>query len=340
MRPPAPSFTHLRRLTDDNGLFEHARGVVPRRDGGYCVDDVARALVVVGREADPAGSSPLHGLAEVYLSFLLAAQADDGRFHNRFGTDRRWHDQPSVEDCWGRALWGLGEHASARPDSPSGQLALDAFTVGARRRSPWSHPMAFAALGAAAVLHVLPDHPEARSLLAAAAHRIGRPRVSHAWPWPEDRLTYANALLPEVLLAAGAALDDDSLRADGLALLGWLLDLETRDGHLSVTPVGGRGPGDTAPGFDQQPIEVAALADACARAYAITADPRWADGLELAVAWFLGLNDAGTSLYDSVSGGGCDGLERHGRNENQGAESTLAVLSTLQQGRRLPVLSR
>lgn len=335
MKIPTPSFAHLGRLTDDTGLFEHAEGVVARRNCGYCVDDVARALVVVCRELGPSGSCELQGPARVYLSFVLAAQAGDGRFHNRLGLDRRWQDRPTVEDCWGRALWGLGAAAAAYPMSRLRDAALDAFTLGARWRSRWRRPMAFAALGAAEVLRVLPDHPDARVLLAASAHRIGRPRASPLWPWPEDRLTYANAVLPEALLAAGAALDDESLRADGLLLLGWLLDVETRGGHLSVTPVGGRGPGDVAPAFDQQPIEVAAIADACARAYSVTGEPRWADGLELAVTWFLGANDAGTPLYDPVSGGGCDGLERRGRNENQGAESTLAVLSTLQHGCRL-----
>jgi hypothetical protein len=51
-------------------------------------------------------------------------------------------------------------------------------------------------------------------------------------------------------------------------------------------------------------------------------------------------HDQGTPLYDLLSGGGYDGLERRGRNENQGAESTLAALSTLQQRRRLPVPTR
>lgn len=342
MTPPTFSFAHLRRLTDDKGLFEHALGIVARRDCGYCVDDVARALVVVSREPALSDDPELQGLDDVYLSFLLAAQADDGRFRNRLGLDRRWQDQPTVEDCWGRALWGLGTVVATYPASRAARVgaALGAFGLGARWRSPWSRSMAFAALGAAEVLSVVPDHQDARELLAAAAQRIGRPRASQSWPWPEDRLAYANAVLPEALLAAGVALDDESLRADGLLLLGWLLDVETRDGQLSVTPVGGRGPGDIGPAFDQQPIEVAALADACARAYAVTGEPRWADGLELAVAWFLGANDAGTSLYDAVSGGGCDGLESLGRNENQGAESTLAALSALQQGRRLPVRSR
>ena len=33
------------------------------------------------------------------------------------------------------------------------------------------------------------------------------------------------------------------------------------------------------------------MADACARALALTGEP-WADGLHLAVGWFLGDNDA------------------------------------------------
>jgi hypothetical protein len=40
-------------------------------------------------------------------------------------------------------------------------------------------------------------------------------------------------------------------------------------------------------------------------------------------------------MFDPGTGGGYDGLERHGRNENQGAESTLAMLSTAQQACRI-----
>ncbi len=85
------------------------------------------------------------------------------------------------------------------------------------------------------------------------------------WPWLATRLTDANAVLAEALIAAGVVLDDPALRQRGLDSLEWLLGYETHDGHLSPTPVGGRGPGDARPAFDQQPIEVATLADACAR---------------------------------------------------------------------------
>jgi hypothetical protein len=137
-----------------------------------------------------------------------------------------------------------------------------------------------------------------------------------------------------VLIAAGHILRDDRLLDDGLFLLAWLLEEETLNGHLSPTPVAGRVPGGDRPGFDQQPIEAAAMADACARALAVTGDEQWAVGLALAVGWFLGANDSGIPLVDERTGGGCDGLERDGRNENQGAESTLALIAALQHRRR------
>jgi hypothetical protein len=136
------------------------------------------------------------------------------------------------------------------------------------------------------------------------------------------------------MIAAGVALDRPALVDDGLELLAWLLEHESSEGHMSVTPVGGAGPGDARPGFDQQPIEVAALADACVRAARLSSAERWRVGLESAVAWFLGDNDAGTPMWDPVSGGGYDGLRADGPNLNQGAESTLAFIATMQHDNR------
>lgn len=329
-----PALTHLRHMTDAGGLYEHAEGTRVRREHGYCVDDVARGLIVVMREDEAA---PTHDdLREQYLSFVLLAQTEDGRFRNRRSADLVWTDSPTVEDCWGRALWALGTVVSRSHDPRQRAAALAAFDRAAVWTSPWPRASAFAALGAAEVLCGEPGHEAAERLLRNALECIGRPSSSRTWPWPEMRLTYANPALAEALLAAGAALDEPEVVADGLTLLRWLLDGQTRDGHLSVVPASGRGPADAALArFDQQPIEVAALADACARAFDLTGDAHWSAAVALCAAWFFGENDSAAVMHDPVSGGGYDGLEQGGRNQNQGAESTLALLSTMQQARRL-----
>jgi hypothetical protein len=331
-----PVFDHLHRLTDGRGLFEHALHGDPRPEHGYCLDDVSRALVVVCREPDP--SPKLRSLGRHYLDFTLGAIAADGRCRNRMNMNGAWSDEPAVGDWWGRALWGLGVAAARAPVQAMRSKALLGFRTAARTRSPHPRAMAFAALGAGELLLSRPDEPAAQRLLTDAVHAIGPEGADPAWPWPQPRLTYGNGSMIEALLLAGVALDDGEARDRGLRLLEFLLRIETHEDHLSVTPVGGRGPGDRSPAFDQQPIEVAALADACVRAYDLTADERWLRGVELAWAWFMGDNDSATPMFDAVTGAGFDGLQEHGRNLNQGAESTLALLSTAQHAQRFSLL--
>jgi hypothetical protein len=335
-RGPMPVFDHLLRLTDDRGLFEHAELSVPRRDHGYCVDDVARALVVVCRESS--ADFTVRQLERRYLDFVLDGVQPDGTCHNRMDADGVWLDEPGTGDWWGRALWGLGV-AGAHAHSTRGRLrALEGFRVAARQRSKHNRAMSYAALGAAEVLRVEPAERSAHDVLRAAIDCIGPIGADPHWPWPEPRLRYANGTVAQALIVAGVALDDTAAFEGGLFLLNFLLKTETRHGSLSVTPVGGRGRGEVAPRFDQQPIEIAALADACVSAYQATDDPRWLAGVRVAWNWFLGHNDAATPMFDSTTGAGYDGLEAAGRNSNQGAESTLAVLSTAQHARWLSAL--
>lgn len=332
MRAPAPNFSHLARLTDDTGLFEHARNAIVRRSHGYCTDDVSRGLVITSREPDP--TAEVLGLAECYLTFLTHAQGHDGTFRNRLGHDRRWTDEPGLGDWWGRALWGLGT-AAARSQAPwIREEAMLAFSLGAPHRSPFPHAMAFAGLGAAEVLRADPGNARAGALLTDAAAAIGRPGDSAEWAWPHQRLSYASAALAEVVIAAGHLGGNGQQLADGLRMLSWLREVQLSDGRLSVIPVGGWQRDGPRNRFDQQAIEVAALADACATAAAVTGDPAWDRGVEQATAWFLGDNDIGAVMWDAATGGGYDGLTPDGPNRNQGAESSLALLSTMQHARR------
>lgn len=335
-RTSIPRFEHLHRMTDETGLFEHALLDTPRRDHGYCVDDVARALVVVVRQ--PAPSLGVTRLATTYLNFTLDAVEPSGLVHNRRSADGTWQDEASAGDWWGRALWGMGTAAVNAPTHDLRSHALEGFHRAAQQRSPDLMSLVFAALGASAVLAENRDDAAARSLLWDLISFVGPIDVDAQWPWPEPRLRYSNGHVVEALLAAASALEQRDVQLQALALLDFLLRTETSGTHISPTPVGGRGPDDPKPAFDQQPIEVAALADACTRAFEITHDGRWATGVERCWAWFQGANDANAIMFDPLTGGGYDGLHANGPNLNQGAESTIAVISTAQRARSLGLL--
>ncbi len=335
---PRPVFAHLLRMTDHRATFEHAVMAEPRRDHGYCTDDMARVLAVATREPDAPG--PVNGLAGKALQFLNDAQSSSGACRNRMNAAGHWSDQPSTDDHWGRCIWGLGTAAAHSGVSLVRRLAVIQFERAAKTRSRHPRAMAHAAVGAAELLTFEPGNAAALRLLTDYAGIIAPPTGDTEWPWPEPRLTYANAILPEAMIATGVALGDAALKRRGLDLLEWLLVCETTGGHLSPTPVGGRGPADGRPAFDQQPIEVAALADACARA--AVADPRhiWPDGVRSAAGWFQGVNDSGLLVWDPETGGGFDGLLADCVNLNQGAESTIAVISTLQHAQRFSPVPR
>ncbi|MCP9273983.1 glycosyltransferase [Mycolicibacterium arenosum] len=330
---PQPIFMHLLSMTDHRATFEHADMAEPRREHGYCTDDMARVLVVTTRQPDSSGQ--VNGLAGKALQFLNDAQSYSGACRNRLDRAGNWTDQPTTGDHWGRCLLGLGTAAAHSDVSMVRRLATIQFERAAKARSTSLRAMAFAAVGAAELVTVEPGNSAALRLLTDYAVTVGLGALDPEWPWPEARLTYGNAIIAEAMIAAGVALESTALHHRGLDLLEWLLGVETHDDHLSPSSVDGRGPGDTEPAFDQQPIEVAALADACARAAA--SDPRqiWPDGVRSAVAWFQGDNDSGQVMWDPLTGAGFDGLHSDGVNLNRGAESTLAVISTLQHAQRL-----
>jgi hypothetical protein len=289
---------------------------------------------------EPTRTLRIERLAERCLAFLEHAQLPDGRFHNRLSVTGAWLDDGGSDDASGRALWAAGTASAAASVRTQRERALRLFEAGAGFRTIWPRANAFAVLGSVEVLAVSPARASARTLLEAASRRLGRLSSDPAWPWPEPRLTYANAVLAEARLAAGLALQDDRLLAEGFELLAWLVATETRGDHFSFVPTGGWTSGEPRPGFDQQPIEAAAMVDACARAFDASGTRDWCERALLAAAWFLGWNDVGVALLDPLTGGCKDGLERDGVNENEGAESTIALITALQQARRLQAAAR
>jgi hypothetical protein len=333
IRVPRPDFSHLLTLSGPHGTFEHADHARPRVEHGYCTDDVARVLLVTSRESEPPGE--LRQLAATSLEFLRGAQSTDGRFKNRRAPSGAWLGVATDDDCWGRAVWALGTVIARSTDATLIEGATNLFDRSSGVVSPSLRAMAFATFGAAEVLEGDPTNVGALALVAAAAGLLDRPETIEGWHWCEERLAYANAALPEAMMVAGAISGSDRLVETGLRHLKWLLDMSSLEGHLSVTPAEGRSPHLAAAKFDQQPIEVAAISEACLRATTLTGDLEWNRGHELAVQWFLGENDVGAPMFCAETGGGYDGLTATGPNLNQGAESTIALLTTLQQASQL-----
>jgi len=150
-------------------------------------------------------------------------------------------------------------------------------------------------------------------------------------------LTYDNASLPHALLLSGDVLGRQDMCDAALEALSWLASLQhAEEGHF--TPIGCNGfyPRGMAPArFDQQPLEAHAMVLAALDAQQISGDERWLVEARRAFDWFLGRNDLRLPLYDSSTGGCCDGLEVDRVNQNQGAESTLAFMLALLALRRV-----
>ncbi|MGF1616207.1 MAG: glycosyltransferase [Acidimicrobiia bacterium] len=291
-----------------------------------CTDDNARALILLLHAPDP--SAELRRMMKVYMRFVEDAALPGGGFRNRRNASGHWTDRIGSDDSQGRAIWALGNVVSQARDPALQRAAIDLFDR-QRFQSPSPRANAFALLGAVEVLSAIPEHPHASRLIRNWAGHIVV-RSDTGWPWPETRLAYDNARFAEALIAAGTALDNGSMTSDGLRLLEWLVDVETSDGHFSFAPVGGWAPGEPRPGFDQQPVEAAAFADASARAWMASGDERWRGVVAMAARWFLGDNDLGVPIYDDATGASYDGLTPGGPNLNRGAESTISGLSTMQ----------
>jgi glycosyltransferase involved in cell wall biosynthesis len=335
---PPLELRHLRALTDDTGLLQHATFCVPRYGEGYCLDDNARALLLMARiaEAGTENRDAVRALATRYLAFVHAA-FDPGRarFRNFLTYARAWPEVVGSEDSHGHAVQALGT-VIGRGTGPDTAVANELFHAALPATVDFTSPRAWATtlLGIDEYLHAYEGDrrvEDVRTHLADRLHAAYARTQSAEWPWFEAELTYANAQLPHALIASGARMGRADVVTAGVRSLAWLVDVQRGpDGRFA--PIGTNGfatRGGDAAQFDQQPIEAATTVAACLEAERVTHDPQWAKHARSAFDWFLGQNHLDRWLYDPSTGGCRDGLHAERVNENQGAESTLAFLLAL-----------
>ncbi|NUP46018.1 MAG: glycosyltransferase [Catenulispora sp.] len=337
---PKLKLTHLNRITDSGGIVQFSERSKPDLGSGYCVDDVARlAIVAAGLCTLPApeltGTDPYAWL-DTSLDFLEAGYDEQALgSRNMRDASGAWLDEPHRGDHVGRMLWALGDVAAggAVPDKLRERAA--ALLDGARSALTAPTTVRTTAYGVLGLVRVPEPTPE----LDLGVARLDAALTANAtddWPWFEDELTYDNARLPQALLAGGERAGDPAVVQRALTALDWYLaqvglGADNPDGHLRLVGNLWRHKGRPSPAYegDEQPIDAAAVVEACVEAWRVTGREGYARQARRAFAWFLGANRLGTPLYDASSGGGRDGLRETDANLNQGAESTLAYYQAL-----------
>jgi len=335
---------HLRTMTDDTGILQHAIFSVPNTREGYTTDDNARALIVsilldedLADLAD-ADRREYSSLSHRYLSFLwLAFNADTGRFRNFLGYDHKWLEKVGSDDSHGRALWSLGKvlgHSrNAGLRGAAGRLFETAVPATLTFTSP--RAWAYCILGMQAYLDWFPGDraiQNARNILANQLLDIYERCHTETWRWFEKSLSYSNARLSQALILAGWRSDNQRMIEAGMDSLKWLVAEQHRDDAEIFVPIGSSGffiEGNEKARFDQQPVEACATISACLEVYRLTEESQWLEEARRVFGWFLGKNDLRVPLYDALTGGCRDGLHPDRVNENQGAESTLSFLMAL-----------
>ena len=329
---PAFSLAHVRRLTDNTGIVQHAKYGIPNLKEGYCLDDNSRALIMTLMAYEQNKSKEALELLPIYLSYIQYMQQEDGNFRNFLSFRREYLDEVGSEDSFGRTVWALGYLISSAPNNSYREFAEELFLRSIPHFKVLKHLRGIAntIIG---LSHYLKIHPyndgmlhELKELTKPLIDAYDKHR-NNDWYWFEDKLTYDNAILPLALLYSSEITGSDRAREVALESIEFLDKVTLGNGYLS--PVGSNGwyyRGGNMAIFDQQAIETMAMVLMYFKAYSISQKTEFISRMYLCYQWFLGENTLRLPLYDHETKGCCDGLQPGGLNRNQGAESTLAYL--------------
>ncbi len=329
---PPFSLAHVKRLTDDTGIIQHAKFGIPNLKEGYCLDDNARALLMAAMAYKQKKDASALEFMPIYLSYIHYMQNEDGSFRNFLSFNRNFLDEVGSEDSFGRTIWALGYLLGNAPNDAYYQTGKMVFfnAVPHFEKLKSIRSIANTMIGISYYLKTNPsddDMTERLRTLAEILVKHYHQNQSEDWHWFESLLAYDNAMLPLALLHAAQILNDSKITDVAMITMDFITEHTMVDGYLSVI---GNSEWYIKDGersmFAQQPIDALAMVLMYHQAFSLTKDKEYLNKLFTSFMWFLGENDLRMSLYDFETKGCCDGFENYGVNRNQGAESTLAYL--------------
>jgi len=329
---PNFSLKHIKCLTYNTGIIQHATYNVPNLKTGYCIDDNSRALLMTIMAWEQLKDKEALELIPNYLGFINYMQNDDGTFRNFLGFNNQYLDEKGSEDSFGRTTWALCYLIRQSPNPGYFQLSLEIFfkALPNFKKLKEIRSIALTINGLYQYLKRFPSDEKMISLLKNLTDKIvtsinkGKDKD---WIWFNDKLTYANAIIPLALLYSYKILKDYKILKLAKEVLRFLEKVNFKNDYLEI--VGNNGwyeKGKEPASFAQQPIDATALTLAFYQAFKITKNKIYLKKMYISYLWFLGDNRLGIPLYNFDTKGCSDGLESYGINKNQGAESTIAYL--------------
>ncbi len=332
---PKIKLGHIVRMTTDVGILQFSKLSQPNPSSGYTVDDNARALIAMVSYYTRYKSPIALKLATIYLNFLEYTQTQSGYFNNYVQFDKQFspqNTQENMEDPTARALHALVVTAttSAVPKKLK-EKAAALFLYSSKKQIAFTHlrSNAFYAQALACWLTIWPQPKLTKQLERACTILVTAyaKTVSPDWQWFEHQLTYANAALPEALLAGYKITGKKIYLKTAHVTLEFLISKTFRDSmYVPIGQAGWHIRGERRALHDQQPEDPAAMVQTLNTMFAISGDRRYKTLQHTAFDWFLGDNTLSQVVYDQTTGGCYDGLQETRLNLNQGAESTISYL--------------
>ncbi|MFB9076062.1 glycosyltransferase [Flavobacterium procerum] len=335
---PDIQLKHVKKLTTDLGIIQFSKISIPDLDSGYTLDDNARALVAFCMHYQLTQDKEDLAYILIYLDFIIRCQKPKGNFLNYVDKENREHIEQNaevnLEDSNARAVWALGTVVSI------GEILPEAITKKAAKcllhslkwaeniQSPRS--IGFATKGLYLYHTAVPNLYVAAIINKLNAKLLANyeDHASDEWQWFENYLTYGNGVLPESMLYAYLVTNKPVYKKVAMDSLDFLMSKTFVNKTFRVISNNGWLHRDSEPHpYGEQPIDVSYTIQTLNSFYKAFGIPEYKHKMKKAFDWFLGKNHLGQIMYNPVSGGGYDGLEKENVNLNQGAESTVCYLT-------------
>lgn len=335
---PEIQLMHVKKMTTDLGIIQFSNISIPDISSGYTLDDNARALVAICMHYKLTGDKDDLPYILIYLDFIDRCQKETGNFINYVDEHNREHIEQNaevnLEDSNARAIWALGSLISIKDILPDN--IVNKASACFQKSLKWAETIQSPrSIGFATKGLYLYNMGTPNLYVSAIINKLNAKLVSNYeicstpdWKWFENYLTYGNGILPESMLYAYLATSKPIYKRIALESLDFLLSkMFTNDGFKVISNNGWYHKGEKPQEFGEQPIDVSYIIQTLNAFYNTFKNPLYKEYMKTAFNWFLGKNHLRQIMYNPVSGGGYDGLEKENINLNQGAESTVCFLT-------------